>query len=36
MIQAVRAVVCGEEAPEKAMDMYLSLKTIEKGSEYAK
>ncbi len=36
MIQAVRAVVHGEETPEKAMDLYLSLKTIEEGSQYAK
>jgi len=36
MIQAVRAVVHGGETPEKAMDLYLSLKTIEEGSQHAK
>jgi putative autoinducer-2 (AI-2) aldolase len=36
MIQAVRAVVHGEETPEKAMDLYLSLKTVEEGTQYAK
>jgi putative autoinducer-2 (AI-2) aldolase len=36
MIQAVRAVVHGQETPEKAMDLYLSLKTIEEGNQYAK
>jgi putative autoinducer-2 (AI-2) aldolase len=36
MIQAVRAVVHGEEKPEKAMDLFLSLKAIEEGSQYAK
>jgi putative autoinducer-2 (AI-2) aldolase len=28
MIQAVRAVVHGDETPEKAYDLYLSLKSV--------
>jgi putative autoinducer-2 (AI-2) aldolase len=36
MIQAVRAVVHGEETPQKAMDLYLSLKSLEEGAEYAR
>jgi putative autoinducer-2 (AI-2) aldolase len=36
MIQAVRAVVHGEETPQKAHDLYLSLKSMgEKRKEYA-
>jgi 3-hydroxy-5-phosphonooxypentane-2,4-dione thiolase len=35
MIQAVRAVVHGDEAPEKSYDLYLSLKTIAESSDYA-
>ncbi len=33
MIQAVRAVVHGDETPEKAYDLYLSLKPVGEGSE---
>jgi len=29
MIQAVRAVVHGDETPEKALDLYLTLKSVE-------
>ena len=36
MIQAVRAVVHGEETPEKALDLYHSLKSMEERSQYAK
>jgi len=36
MIQAVRAVVHGEETPDRALDLYLSLKLIEEGSQYAR
>jgi 3-hydroxy-5-phosphonooxypentane-2,4-dione thiolase len=36
MIQAVRAVVHGDETPEKALDLYHSLKSIEDKSQYAK
>jgi len=35
MIQAVRAVVHGDETPEKAYDLYLSMKTIAESSDYA-
>ena len=35
MIQAVRAVVHGNETPEKAYDLYLSLKAIVERGEYA-
>jgi 3-hydroxy-5-phosphonooxypentane-2,4-dione thiolase len=31
MIQAVRAVVHAEETPEKAFDLYLSLKSVPAG-----
>jgi 3-hydroxy-5-phosphonooxypentane-2,4-dione thiolase len=31
MIQAVRAVVHGDEMPEKAYDLYLSLKSVPAG-----
>ena len=36
MIQAVRAVVHGDETPEKALDLYESLKSMEERSQYAK
>jgi len=36
MIQAVRAVVHGDETPEKALDLFHSLKSIEERSQYAK
>ena len=36
MIQAVRAVVHGDETPEKALDLYPSLKSMEERSQYAK
>ena len=36
MIQAVRAVVHENETPEKAMDLYQSLRSVEARSEYAK
>src|SRR5579863_4236733 len=36
MIQAVRAVVHENETPEKAMDLYQSLRSMEARSEYAK
>jgi len=32
----VRAVVHGDETPEKALDLYESLKSMEEGSQYAK
>lgn len=35
MIQAVRAVVHGDETPEKACDLYLSMKAIAESSDYA-
>jgi 3-hydroxy-5-phosphonooxypentane-2,4-dione thiolase len=35
MIQAVRAVVHGDETPEKAYDLYLSMRTIAESSDYA-
>lgn len=35
MIQAVRAVVHGNETPEKAYDLYLSMKAIAESSDYA-
>ncbi len=35
MIQAVRAVVHENETPEKAHDLYLSLKSIQEKSQYA-
>ena len=35
MIQAVRSVVHGEETPEKALDLYQSLKSIEEKDRYA-
>ena len=36
MIQAVRAVVHGDETPSKALDLYHSLKSIEEKSQYAR
>jgi 3-hydroxy-5-phosphonooxypentane-2,4-dione thiolase len=33
MIQAVRAVVHGDETPEKAYELYLSLKSVGEGSD---
>jgi putative autoinducer-2 (AI-2) aldolase len=36
MIQAVRAVVHGDETPEKALDLYHSLKSMEERGQYAK
>jgi hypothetical protein len=35
MIQAVRAVVHGDETPAKALDLYHSLKSMEERSQYA-
>lgn len=35
MIQAVRAVVHGDETPEKAHDLYLSLKSMQERGQYA-
>ena len=36
MIEAVRAVVHGDETPEKALDLYHSLKSMEERSQYDK
>jgi putative autoinducer-2 (AI-2) aldolase len=35
MIQAVRAVVHGDETPQKAHDLYLSLKSMQERGQYA-
>lgn len=35
MIQAVRAVVHAGESPQNAMDLYMSLKSLKEGTEYA-
>jgi hypothetical protein len=35
MIQAVRAVVHGDETLEKGLDLYHSIKSIEERSQYA-
>jgi len=36
MIQAVRAVVHGDESPEKALDLYHSLKSMDERGQHAK
>ena len=36
MIQAVLAVVHGDQTPEKALDLYHSLKSMEERSQYAR
>ena len=34
--QGVRAVVHGDETPEKALDLYQPLKSLEERSQYAR